>query len=135
MAFCSGCGTAVADGTTMCAACSAKAPAAASGSGMSDNLAGALCYIPIVAIIFLLIEPYNKVKFVRFHAFQCLFLAVAWIATGFVLAIIPIIGWILIPFVGLGYFILFVVCFIKAYGGNIFKVPLVGEMAAKQAGV
>jgi uncharacterized membrane protein len=134
MAFCSGCGMEVPDGTTMCAACSAKAPAAATG-GMNDNLAGALSYIPIVAIIFLLIEPYNKSKFVRFHAFQCLFMAVAWIATGFVLAVIPIIGWLLIPIVALGFFILFVVCFIKAYGGNIFKVPVVGELAAKQAGV
>jgi uncharacterized membrane protein len=114
MAFCSGCGTAIADGTTMCAACSAKAPAASSGGGMTDNLAGALSYIPIVAIIFLLIEPYNKVKFVRFHAFQCLFTCLALIVTQFVLAVIPVLGWILIPIVGLGSFILFVVLFIKA---------------------
>ena len=134
MAFCSGCGTAVADGTTMCEACSTKAPAAPA-SASNDNLMGALAYIPIVAVIFLLIEPYNKNKFVRFHAFQCLFVAVAWIATWFILAIIPIIGWILLPIVGLGYFILLIVLFIKAYQGQMFKLPVIGDMAAKQAGV
>jgi len=140
MAFCSGCGTAVPDGTTMCAACSAKAPApAAAAGGMNENLAGALCYIPgagpIIAIIFLLIEPYNKIKFVRFNAFQALFLAVTWIALWVVLIIIPFIGWILIPFALLAFLILLIVLFIKAYGGNIFKLPFIGEFAAKQAGV
>ncbi|SRR6266498_719278 len=135
MAFCSGCGTAIADGTTLCAACSAKAPVAAPASAANDNLMGALAYIPIVAVIFLLIEPYNKNPFVRFHAFQCLFVAVAWIASWFILAIIPIIGWILLPIVGLGYFILLVVLFIKAYQGLMFRLPYIGDMAAKQAGV
>lgn len=134
MAFCSGCGTQIADGTTMCAACSSKAPAAASSGGMTDNLAGALSYIPIVAIVFLLIEPYNKNSFVRFHAFQCLFTALSVVAIDIVLAVIPILGWILIPFVGLAAFILFVVLFIKAYQGQKFKLPFVGDYAEKQAG-
>ncbi|HSS99898.1 MAG TPA: DUF4870 domain-containing protein, partial [Terriglobales bacterium] len=129
MAFCSGCGTTIADGTTMCAACSAKAPAATAAGTPNDNLTGALAYIPIVALIFLLIEPYNKNKFVRFHAFQCLFLAVAWIATWFILMVIPIIGWILLPIVGLGFFILLIVLFIKAYQGNMFRLPFIGDLA------
>ena len=80
MAFCSGCGTQVADGTTMCAACSAKAPAAPAGGGMSDNVAGMLAYVTIIpAIIFLVMEPYNKSRFVRFHSFQNIFFCVAWI--------------------------------------------------------
>jgi uncharacterized membrane protein len=135
MAFCSGCGTAIADGTTTCAACSAAAPAAPAAGSPNDNLTGALAYIPIVALIFLLIEPYNKNKFVRFHAFQCLFLAVAWIACWFILMVIPIIGWILLPLVGLGFFILLIVLFIKAYQGNMFRLPFIGDLAAKQAGV
>ena len=32
---------------------------------------GALAYVTLVpAIIFLIIEPYKNIKFVRFHAFQ-----------------------------------------------------------------
>jgi uncharacterized membrane protein len=137
MAFCSGCGTQIADGTTMCAACGAAAPAPATSTsgGMSDNLAGALSYIVIVGIIFLLLEPYNKIKFVRFHAFQAIFTCLAFIGIDIVLGFIPIIGWILIPFVGLGGFILFIVLFIKAYQGQMFRVPFVGDFAAKQAGV
>ncbi|MDQ2947203.1 MAG: hypothetical protein M3Y27_14945, partial [Acidobacteriota bacterium] len=37
-------------------------PQQAAGLGMEENLASALCYIPIVGLIFLLIEPYNKNK-------------------------------------------------------------------------
>jgi uncharacterized membrane protein len=137
MAFCSGCGMEVPDGTTVCAACSAKAPAPATG-GMNDNLAGALCYIPglgpIIAIIFLLIEPYNKSKSVRFNAFQALFLAVTWIGVWILLIIIPVIGWVLLPIAALGFFILLIVLFIKTLQGSMFKLPFLGEIAAKQAG-
>ena len=53
-------------------------PPQAAQSGLSDNAAGALAYITIIpAIIFLLVEPYNKNSFVRFHAWQCIFLGIA----------------------------------------------------------
>jgi len=40
-----------------------------------------LGYVTIIpAIVFLLIAPYNKSRFVRFHSFQCIFLTVAWVA-------------------------------------------------------
>ena len=50
MAFCNLCGAQIADGTTTCAACISRTPAApaapaASGSGMADNVAGMLAYI------------------------------------------------------------------------------------------
>ena len=111
----------------------APAPAAASG-GLAENVAGALCYLPIIAIIFLLIEPYNKTRFVRFHAFQSLFLCVASIGLGIVLAVIPILGWIMLPFVQLGIFIMAVIAAVKAYGKNYFKLPVIGNFAEKQAG-
>lgn len=101
---------------------------------MNDNLAGALSYIVVVGIIFLLIEPYNKNKFVRFHAFQAIFTCLAFIGIDIILGFIPILGWILIPFVGLAGFILFIVLFIKAYQGQKFKLPFVGDYAEKQAG-
>ena len=48
---------------------------------MTDNVVGMLCYITIIpAIIFLVMEPYNKSRFVRFHAFQMIFFSVAMIA-------------------------------------------------------
>jgi hypothetical protein len=40
------------------------------------------------AIFFLLLEPYNKNRFVRFHSFQCIFLNVAWFVLWFVLTLL-----------------------------------------------
>ena len=58
-------------------------------SGLSDNAAGGLAYITIIpAIVFLIVEPFNKNSFVRFHSWQCIFLAIAWFAVDIVLAII-----------------------------------------------
>jgi len=136
------CGAQIADGTTTCAACLSKAPAASSGSGagMADNVAGMLAYITIIpAIIFLVMEPYNKNRFIRFHAFQCLFFAVAWTALWIVLNIvvhIPFLGWLTIllwPLVGLAGFIIWVILLLKANQGQMYKLPVIGDMAEKQA--
>jgi uncharacterized membrane protein len=121
----------------MCAACSAQAPAAPAAPAATagnDNLMGALSYFWIIGLIFLLIEPYNKNKFIRFHAFQSIFMAVAWFVCWIVLMVIPVIGWILIPIVFLGFIITLIVMAIKAYQGNMFRLPFIGDMAAKQAG-
>jgi uncharacterized membrane protein len=144
MAFCSGCGAQMADGATICAACgkgqsvgggaaAAPAPAAAQTGGLQDNIAGLLSYLFIPAIIFLVVEPYNKNKFVRFHAFQGLFLGLVSIVGHIVLTIIPIIGWIILPFFSLAIFVIAVVAAIKAFGNNKWQIPVIGPMAEKQA--
>src|SRR5258706_16281377 len=50
-------------------------------SGMTENLAGALCYALglITGVLFLVLTPYNQSKFVRFHAFQAIFFHISWI--------------------------------------------------------
>jgi uncharacterized membrane protein len=121
-------------------------PVQAAQSGLSDNAAGAIAYLTIVpAIIFLLIEPYNKNSFVRFHSFQCIFLCVTAIvvdiAFGIVLAIVafvlPMLGLLgmlglwLLSFFWLGVVIL---CIVKASQGARFQLPFIGPFAAKQAG-
>ena len=147
MAFCAACGAQLQDGSNNCAKCgkpvaqsvgggaaAAPAMAQATSSGMQENLAAALSYLWITAIIFLLIDPYKNQKFVRFHSFQSLFLGIASIAIHIVLGMIPIIGWILLPFVSLGIFILAVIAAVKAYQNQEFKLPVIGDLAAKQAG-
>ena len=154
--FCASCGAQVADAATFCAGCgtpagqTAGAPAAAPTSGpapvaapaaggLDDNVAGALAYLFIPAIIFLVMEPYNKKPFIRFHAFQCLFLcgiSIALSIGGMILAVIPIIGWllsILLMFVTFGIFIVAIICLIKALQGQMWKVPVIGDLAEKQA--
>jgi uncharacterized membrane protein len=144
MAFCSSCGVQISDGTTTCTACAGRAAAApapaASTGGMADNVAGMLAYVTIIpAIIFLVMEPYNKNRFVRFHAFQCLFFTVAWIVLWIVLSMvahIPILGWLTIliwPLVGLAGLIIWIVLLVKANGGQMYKLPVIGDMAEKQA--
>ncbi len=147
MAFCNMCGAQIADGTTTCAACAGRAAtappvpqASASTGGMTDNVIGMLAYVTIIpAIIFLVIEPYNKNRFVRFHSFQNLFFAVAWIVLWIALSIvahIPILGWLTIliwPLIGLGGLILWIILLLKAYQGQMWKLPMIGDMAEKQA--
>jgi len=145
MAFCNMCGAQIADGATTCSACAGRAPAAsasavASTGGMPDNIAGMIAYITIVpAIVFLVMEPYNKSRFVRFHSFQCLFFAVAWTVLWIALNIIahiPILGWLTIliwPLVGLAGLIIWVILLLKANQGQMFKLPVIGDLAEKQA--
>lgn len=145
MAFCSSCGTQIADGTTTCPACSrtTAAPVAAvqpAGAGMTDNVTGMLAYVTIIpAIIFLVTAPYNRSRFVRFHSFQCIFFCVALIVLWIALAIVsfvPFIGLILLPVhlvLWLGSVVVWVILLIKANQGQMWKLPIVGDMAEKQA--
>jgi uncharacterized membrane protein len=104
-------------------------------TGLSDNAAGALAYVTIIpAIIFLIVEPYNKNSYVRFHSWQSIFLGIAAFAINIVLTAIPIIGWILIPFVALAFLVIWVIVLIKALNGQRFKLPIIGNLAEKQAG-
>ena len=106
----------------------------ATNSGLSDNAAGALAYITIIpAIIFLLVEPYNKNPFVRFHAWQNIFLMIAWFACSIIM-IIPILGWIVGVLGILTLFVCWIMCIIKASSGNKFMLPFIGALAEKQAG-
>jgi uncharacterized membrane protein len=109
-------------------------PAATPAEGLSDTAAGALAYVTIIpAIIFLVMAPYNTKPFVKFHAFQCIGLAICWFCLGLVW-IVPILGWI----IGAVGFLLLLICWImsivKASQGSVFKLPVISEFAAKQSG-
>ena len=118
--------------------------AAAPAEGLSDTAAGALAYVTIIpAIIFLVLAPYNTKPFIRFHSFQSIGLAVAWIAAWIavfvvhtILHFIPLIG-LLFVFVDLAigavFFIAWLMCIIKASQGQWFKLPVIGDFAEKQA--
>ncbi len=113
---------------------------------MADNVASLLCYLLGIlgGILFLVLEPYNKNKTIRFHAFQSLFVAVAMIpiAIGLmivsaILAYIPVLGWIaamlLWPVFMLGCLILWIMLMLKAYQGQKWVLPVIGPLAEKQA--
>jgi uncharacterized membrane protein len=110
----------------------AQAPPAS--SGLSDTAAGALAYVTILpAILFLVLAPYNQKPFVKFHAFQCIGLAV----TGFVLSfinIVPILGSIVFLLASLGIFVVWILCILKASQGGAFVLPVIGKFASEQSG-
>ena len=163
MAFCTKCGAQVGAGMSFCPACGAPTgsaagpatPAAGAGAvpatgstAMSSNVAGLLTYILgfITGIIFLVIEPYKNDKFVRFHAFQSIFLSAIWIGFRIVWGYIvmglfwnPFSGlWGLLRLVSMLISLAFLACVLfmmyKAYNNERFKLPVIGELAAKQAG-
>lgn len=99
-----------------------------STTGLSSNTAAALSYLLgwLTGIVFLLLEKDDK--FVRFHALQ------STITFGglTVLSFVPIIGWILTPIFMILGFILWLVCIYKAYQGEEFKLPYVGNLVARR---
>ena len=108
-------------------------------SGLSDNAAAAIAYLTFIpAIIFLLLEPYSKKPFVRFHAMQCLGLTVASVVLHFGIAMLVFIlhgfTFMLSTLVSLMFFILWLICIVSAAQGKWFKVPVIGDFAQKQAG-
>jgi len=111
--------------------------AASSGTaqvgGIDENVAGALAYLVIVAIVWLVLEPYNKNRFVRFHSIQAIALAVVSMGISIVLGFIPILGWIVLLFLPLVMFVVWVICFVKAFQGQMFKLPILGDFAEQQA--
>ncbi len=118
----------------------------AQSAGMEENVASALCYALgwITGVLFLVLDPYNKNRTIRFHAFQSIFWNVALIPLyiimailSFVLHYIPVIGPLLIMLmylvlmvgiVGMWAFLIY-----KAYNKEKFVLPLIGPMAEKQA--
>ena len=115
-------------------------PAQVPAEGLSDTAAGALAYVTIIpAIIFLVMEPYNRNRFIRFHSFQCLFFAAALIILHIGLSIftvVPFLALITFPLhllVSLGGFILWIVLLLKANQGQMWKLPVIGDLAEKQA--
>ncbi len=166
MIRCSTCNATLNDGTAFCAFCGAPQMGASSpggpapqasapgpeSSGMSPNVAGALAYPLgfITGILFLKIDPYKYDPFVRFHAFQSIFLScfyflliVAWDALvgalagalvsaglGFLWSVIlPLYSLLRLAMVLLSFFLMY-----KAFRGERFSLPFIGPLAAKRAG-
>jgi uncharacterized membrane protein len=109
-------------------------------------MASALCYLITIltGVLFLVLEPYNRNRTVRFHAFQAIFfgvaLLVAFIAANLISIMLlpiafvgPAIAFLLHLAVGLGGFFLWLMLMYKAYNKERWVLPIIGPMAEKQA--
>lgn len=135
-----------ADGT-FCPGCGCDVPpqrANGKVGGISERFAGALAYTLLAAIAFLLLEPYKKNAFVRFHSYQsigfCLELIVLTAGLriiGVFIFFLPLFGHLVIFLLSivvvLGSAIVWLVLVVKALQGEMFKLPLVGGYAELQA--
>jgi uncharacterized membrane protein len=161
MTHCTKCGAALTDGNAFCASCgaptiaqppapiatAATAPAAA-GAGLTMNVAAALSYIlgVITGVLFLVLEPYKNNRFVRFHAMQSVIFSVACIAFSIVWSIVMGImesiagGWLFMIatpvhlLIDLGFFAVWIYLMVQAYQQHEFRLPVIGNIAAKQLG-
>lgn len=117
--------------------------------GLDNNVGALLCYLGnlvcalglIYSIIVIVTDKTNKLP--RFHAFQSILLSVVGIVIGIVLNIISaaavaanstalamLVGLIALVF-GLGMLIAVIFAAVKAYQGQLFKLPVIGDMADK----
>jgi uncharacterized membrane protein len=106
-----------------------------SSTGLDANIAAMLAYFVLPAIIFLVMKETSR--FVRYHSMQAVILWLGSILLFVVLQVfwmIPFIGLLVIPIsmlLWLGLFIVWVICMIKAFQGDEFKLPIIGDLATQ----
>lgn len=96
--------------------------------GLPKNTTAALAYVLgwLSGLVVFLVEKEDK--FVRFHALQSI------VTFGFfnVLVMVPVVGWMLSPLVFIVSLVTWILCLVKAYQGEKFKLPVVGNFVEKQ---
>lgn len=97
--------------------------------GLDKNIASALTYLLgwLTGLVFLLVEKNDKE--IRFHAFQ----SIIFFGLLTVLMLIPVFGLVLSPILAIVGLVGWIVLLVKAYQGETFKLPVIGEFAEKQA--
>jgi len=119
-------------------------PVSSPTSGLESNIAGLLCYLFgwVSGLIFLLLD---KRPLVRFHAAQSIGISIAAVAIGIVFwvftAILTIV-WgglgvffsLLFPLIMIGIFAVVIICMVKAFKNEKFKLPVIGDIAEKMVG-
>jgi uncharacterized membrane protein len=144
--FCPKCGTPLAGGAGIPTGAPINNPGTPAAAGMADNMAAALCYLLglVTGILFLVLQPYNQNRTIRFHAFQSIFFHVGMIVVFIVFSVvaaiigrIPILGW-MIDILGwmvisLGALVVWLMLMFKAYNNERLVLPVIGPLAEKQA--
>lgn len=130
-AFCPGCGRPM----------HSQSSAGEKAGILREHVLGAFAYVTLLpALAFLLLDPYRRNPFVRFHSVQCLlFWLISIVATALVrlfillLLFVPVIGpllvLLLVTIAALAALFLWIVLFVKAFQGERFGLPIIGDMA------
>jgi len=142
---CTKCGTVVTDNVGFCPSCGAPqaagvapamAAAASTQSGLSENVAGLLCYLLlwVTGLIFFLAD---KRPFVRFHAAQSIVVFGGLMVIRIILMMLFVSSGLAGFSMGLGLlwlvsvvgFVLWILLMIKAYQGEKFRIPVAADLA------
>ncbi len=146
MPFCIQCGNQVGPADSYCSRCGTRQPTAGgpAAPGGSDPLAGIpprtasiLCYIPVIgwiaSVVVLASDRFRAIRQVRFHAFQGLYLGVAWVLNGWVLGHM-LWGFqmrIVHDLISLALLVMSILMMVKAAHGEEYSLPLFGELAQR----
>jgi len=82
-------------------------------------------FAPLTSILFLILDNYKKDKFIQFHAFESLIFSIVGIVLN------SLLGWTCI--VPIAYLVVWIMAMVKAYKGEMWKMPIIGDMAMQQA--
>ena len=102
-------------------------------TGFDANVAAALSYLVgfVTGAIFLVLEKENR--FVRFHAMQSTLVFAGIVLIDILLQIVPILGALVVVFLVIpASAVLWLVLMFKAYQGEEFKLPFIGDIAAQK---
>ena len=108
-----------------------KKDGSVSSLNMPENIEAMLCYVLgwLTGIIFLILERKNRN--VKFHAWQSIVTFGAFSILSIILGLLPIIGWALNVLLSVLLLVLWIVLMVKAYNGEKWLVPVVGEIVEK----
>ncbi len=146
---CPQCGAQLPTEIAFCAHCGLRLFVGSADPGarprFQDNLLGALAYFTFIpAIVLLVFEPFKSNRYVRFHALQSVYLALAGIGGGILLRVVIAVfgfipwagfflGWLVTVLSALAFFMLWLVLVVKALLGERFQAPLIGGLAENAA--
>ncbi len=148
MPFCTNCGARVHDAAAFCSNCGTAQPRATAQftdflDNISNRTASILCYIPVFgvipAIIFLASQKFRRNIWVRFDAFQALYLFVAWLILSSALPtlISGLPGWglehLVFALIKLAVILCWIYLLVKAAQTQQVRLPVLGDLAARSA--
>ena len=143
MPFCTHCGTQVQSTAAFCQSCGTAQPGADTPAGtdplasLKPRNAAILCYLPwlgwIMSLVILSTRRFQSNRLVRFHAFQGLYLFVAWMIVDIALEPVLRVSGLrrIIPILELGLVATWILMLVKTSANELIRLPIVGEMAER----
>ncbi len=143
MPYCSQCGNAVQHSDLYCAKCGSRQAGATAArdlaAGFSPRTASILCYLPwagwIAAVVVLASNSFRNNRTVRFHAFQGLYLFVAWLIVQWVFKpfafFMPGPHFPIVPILQFALLVVSVFMMVKASHEEVYSLPVLGELAER----